>query len=393
MIEAANLLLSIVALGAFLPAFVLFLQIGAARLSAPAEKARQRRPRIAVVVPAHNESAMIARTAASIRRQLPDGARLLVVADNCSDDTALLAARAGAEVAERNDARRIGKGYALDHGVRALARSAPPDIVVFVDADCELGDGALEMLARVSDATGRPAQARYVMRLSAQAGALDRMAQFAWRMRTFLRPLGASRLGWPSQLMGTGMAFPWAVISSADLASGHITEDLKLGVDLALAGAAPVFCPEAEVVSAFPSSEAGKRTQRTRWMHGHLATIAEYVPRLLARAVSARDWTLAAMALDLSIPPLSLFAAVLALMEALTLSWLLITGSLAPFLIASASLLIAGLAIALAWRRIGRETLALRDLLAAPAYCLARIPTLLRFFTNRQIGWIRSDRS
>ena len=50
------------------------------------------------------------------------------------------------------------------------------------------------------------------------------------------------------------MAFPWDVIRSANLANGFIVEDMKLGLDLALAGHSPVFCPSATVTSTFPTS-------------------------------------------------------------------------------------------------------------------------------------------
>ena len=36
-----------------------------------------------------------------------------------------------------------------------------------------------------------------------------RVAEFAWRVNNWVRPLGLAALGLPCQLMGTGMAFPW----------------------------------------------------------------------------------------------------------------------------------------------------------------------------------------
>jgi hypothetical protein len=43
-------------------------------------------------------------------------------------------------------------------------------------------------------------------------------------------------------LMGTGMAFVWPQLAGAPLASGHLVEDMQLGLDLAAAGAPPRFC-------------------------------------------------------------------------------------------------------------------------------------------------------
>lgn len=72
--------------------------------------------RYAVVVSARNEGKVIGNLIESIKKQsypteLTD---IYVVADNCTDDTALVAQNAGATVYERNDKNRIGKGYALN---------------------------------------------------------------------------------------------------------------------------------------------------------------------------------------------------------------------------------------------------------------------------------------
>ena len=96
-------------------------------------------------MPAHNESAAIAATLEDIKAQLRAGDRLLVVADNCTDDTAAVARLSGAEVVERQDSERIGKGYALDWGLRHLDKD-PPDVVVMIDADCRLAEGAIDRL-------------------------------------------------------------------------------------------------------------------------------------------------------------------------------------------------------------------------------------------------------
>jgi cellulose synthase/poly-beta-1,6-N-acetylglucosamine synthase-like glycosyltransferase len=376
-----------------LPAVLLVVQAGAALL--PRHRSRpvfaDSGPRLAIVVPAHNESRTIQGTINSVKSHLPPGARLVVVADNCTDSTAEVALAAGADVTIRRDADRKGKGYALDHGVRLLAAD-PPDVVVFIDADCQVDSTTIETIAKLCIATQRPVQARYVMQPPAQMGLFDRLSQFAWRLKTFVRPSGAANLGWPCQLMGTGMALPWQALGAVDLASGHIAEDQKLGADLALAGKLPLFCPDVTVTSRSPAATEAKRTQRTRWEHGHLAIIAEYFPRLVARALQTRSFRLLTFALDLSIPPLSLLLISLVLIEALSLCWLLSANAIAPFLISSLALLLLVASFGFAWWRFGRDVLSLRDLLIAPAYCIVRLPSLFLFFVHRQVDWIRTDR-
>ena len=157
---------------------------------------------------------------------------MIVIADNCNDDTAAVASAAGAETIERNEPSKIGKGYALDYAVRHLALN-PPAIVISIDADCRLSNGTIDCLARTCQAARRPIQALDLMTAPAGSPINYRVAEFAWRLKNWVRPLGLSALGLPCHLMGTGMAFPWEFICSASVASGALVEDIKLGLDMA----------------------------------------------------------------------------------------------------------------------------------------------------------------
>lgn len=211
---------------------------------------------VAVIVPAHDEEDGIGATVTGIAGQLGASDRLIVVADNCTDGTAERARAAGAETIERLDPQRRGKGYALDFGVKHL-ESDPPDVVVIVDADCRLGSRAIDALVACVQLDGGAAQAFYAMTLPPDADAKRRVAAFAWIVKNEVRPTGLMALGCPCQLMGTGMAIPWAAIRRIDLATGNIVEDVKMGLDLAAARYAPRYCPGARVESDFPATERG----------------------------------------------------------------------------------------------------------------------------------------
>jgi cellulose synthase/poly-beta-1,6-N-acetylglucosamine synthase-like glycosyltransferase len=380
------------------PGGILFLQLMAAvtsrATSEQANVATSPAHALVVLMPAHDEATGISAAIAAIRTQLGPRDRLLVVADNCSDATAAVARAAGAEVTVRVDPERRGKGYALDHGVRALEIDPRglPAVVVIVDADCIVAPRALEHLARRCLASGRPVQALYLMH-APTSGALGlRIAEFAWLVKNKLRPLGGSVLGWPCQLMGTGMAFPWTLIRNAPLASGHLVEDMQLGLDLAGAGTAPVFCPQALVQSVFPSDAAGARAQRTRWEHGHLSVIASAGPMLLAHALARRDAKLAGMALDLAIPPLAALVLTLSALLVIDLAWWWLAGDLWPAGVAALALALLGAGVLAAWWHEGRQIVSWRELLGVPLYVAAKIPVYVRLFTKRQVDWVRTKR-
>lgn len=375
-----------------LPVLVLFVQVLLACLPARSLTSPQGpRPRLAVLVPAHNESSVIVATINSIRQQLLEGDRLLVVADNCSDDTAALARAAGAEVVERSNDRQRGKGYALEFGKRHLASDAP-DVMIVIDADCQLGEGALAQLALRCIESGRPTQALYLMHAPEGSGLKVRLAEFAWCVKNRVRPRGWARLGLPCPLMGSGMAFVWKDLVLIELASGHIVEDLKMGLDFCLGGKPPLFCPEALVTSYFPRSDEGLASQRTRWEHGHLGVILKDAPKLFATSLRRRNGHLLAMTLDLWVPPLALLTLVLA--AGFVLSWLVffLGATAAPAVIATAGMALLGVTVLLAWSQFGRRIIAFSALMYAPFYALKKIPLYIGFLLKRQVEWVRSKR-
>ncbi|HEY8117839.1 MAG TPA: glycosyltransferase family 2 protein [Methylophilaceae bacterium] len=349
------------------------------------------RPSIGVLVPAHNESSGIAVTLNSILYQLHACDRLLVVADNCTDDTAGIASSMGAEVIRREDAIHRGKGYALDFGVQYFADS-PPEILIIVDADCYVEAGALDTLAKQCAQAQRPIQALYLMHAGMKANLKTKVAEFAWATKNWARALGYQRLGLPCQLMGTGMAFPWELIQKAELATGHIVEDLKLGLDLAAQGYAPQFCPQARVTSLFPMNEDGVQAQRKRWEHGHLGMILRDAPQQLFRGLRTGNWRLIALVLDMCVPPLALLALLAGLfaMSVGIVCWQ--TGQVLPWVLGTIPLALLILAVLCAWAKFGRHILSLRHLTYAPIYALAKIPLYLKFLVQRQVEWVRSQR-
>lgn len=349
------------------------------------------RPRLAVVVPAHDEAALIGGTVRAILPQLLASDRLIVVADNCSDETAAVAGAAGARVIARNDTSRRGKGYALDFGIRHLSDD-PPDVVLIVDADCRVGESCIDLLARTCAGTQRPVQALYLMHAPAGAGLTGRIAEFAWILKNRVRPTGLGRLGLPCQLMGTGMAFPWRCIARADLASGHIVEDLKLGLELARDGSPAVFCPQALVTSDFPSSAEGMKSQRTRWEHGYLGVLMQDAPPMIVQSLVRRSLPLLALGLDLCVPPIALLVLLASAVWVAAALVYALEGPVGPLLTASAELTLLGCCVLIGWMRFARDVISAKSLAFAPVYALAKIPLYARFLVARQIDWVRSKR-
>ncbi|WP_027475650.1 glycosyltransferase family 2 protein [Curvibacter gracilis] len=348
--------------------------------------------RVAVLVPAHNESIHVLPTLACLKSQAAPGDRIVLIADNCSDDTAELARQTGVEVIERHDTTRRGKGFALAFGVAHL-RADPPDVVVVVDADCILSEQALPRITRLCHSTGRPVQMLNLMIAGPGAALKMRVLEFAALMKNLVRPMGSNALAQVCHLSGTGMALPWSLMSTVKLATGHIAEDMEMGISLAIAGHTPRFLPGVRVTSDFPLQSEVAKAQKTRWEHGHLKVLREDLPRLAK--VVFRTWRLdlLVLMLDLMIPPVALYALVLSVSLALSAvaAWLWPVLGGAALLLAVAALSLF-LAIGITWVRHGRELLSARELLIMPLYVLGKIPIYLAYLIGRRSGWVKTKR-
>lgn len=386
-----QLLLLIVALALFTPCAVLFVECFSASFSKTKDSQQCENIDIAVLVPAHNEADIIAQTLALLTPQLGSNDRLVVIADNCSDSTAELARNAGATVIERVDRVRRGKGYALDCGISEL-RKNPPAAVVVVDADCQIKQGSLHQLAEKAVFQQRPVQAVYLIDGPAQPTLKESISLFSFKVKNLVRPLGLARLGLPCSLTGTGMALPWAAIARTSVASNSIVEDMKLGLDLAIAKTPPILCPSVTVTAPMPPGDAAAKTQRTRWEHGHLQIIKRYCPQLLFEALFQGRLELIAIALDLAVPPLALLLSLwLAATFALTLVYA-IAGIWLPALICYISGLALLSSVLLAWFKFAQEDISFRALISFPAYILWKLPVYLKFIRSPQTEWIRTNR-
>lgn len=395
-----NALLGLAALLLLLPCTLFAFQVLVALFAPKILISPMQRPqttlRVCILMPAHNEAGGICKVLHALLPQLNADTHLLVVADNCTDNTAAIVREVAQqcpylEVIERHNTQQRGKGYALDHGVRHLA-SMPPAVVLVLDADCAIAPGSIQTLTTLCIATQRPTQSLYLMHAPSGSGAKTQLAEFAWLVKNQARPLGFHRLGLPCQLMGTGMAFTWQQISNANLGTGHIVEDMQLGVDLAMAGTPPLFCPDALVTSEFPNSALGIATQRTRWEHGHLGVIVAQVPALLWRALGHRSGALLAMALDLCVPPLALLTLLCAATFLASLALSAAGGASLPLLLSAAAsgLLLTG--VACAWFKFGRRVISFWQLAQVPVYVIKKVPLYFYFLIKRQTTWVRSKR-
>lgn len=376
-----------------IPCLFLLIECVAACLpTSPIEKDSEKRSyTVAILIPAHNEAEVIEKTLNSVLPQLQKDDRLIVIADNCEDQTAALARQRGVTVLERHNLEQRGKGYALDYAIRSL-ESAPPDVAIVIDSDMIAEPKTIDELSKMCYSTKRPVQGIDLLEPPPYPTARDTISALAFLVKNQVRATGLSRLGLPCLLCGTGMAVPWPALAHVSLASGNLVEDMQLGIDLAIAGYPTVFCEKAKVTGTFPSQEQAAKTQRTRWEHGHLKTLLTQVPRLIKAALLQQRLELFGLALDLAVPPLSFLVLLWSLSLVICLLSGIFGGIWLPFLLVSLSGLFLFLAILIAWFNFGRSTISGKALLSIPFYLVWKIPLYFAFLFRPETQWIKTQR-
>ena len=327
-------------------------------------------------MPAHNEESTIGGVLEKLKDILNGRVRLLVVADNCTDETARIVRSCGYDVIERQNVSARGKGYALDFG-REFLRQDPPECVVIFDADCETDSASIRDLSRHSLKLGLPVQARYVMRADRTASPIVQISNFAFWLKNAVRQGGVNRMGGAALLTGTGMAFPWTLFEKLPLATSNIVEDLALSIYLTETGSASVYLDQALVTSAAAGQQA-TLSQRTRWEHGFLAMAREYSLKALWQGVTGFNRKLFQLGLHLTVAPITFLFSVSAMVAVVTGMIGIFTENYMPFLSIAVMLLIATFTVFAAWVSGGKNWLAGQVLRKLPLYILWKVPVYLK---------------
>lgn len=326
--------------------------------------------RFLVLVPAHNEEAVIGRTLAAIRADMRDRDRLLVVADRCTDRTADIARAHGAEVLERPPDAEPGRGPARQAGLDH-ARDWEWDAVAMIDADSVIEPGYFDacerMLARGHAALQARSESAPGTTLAAQAG----LASFALQGVTI--PRGRARLGLPVRLRGTGMVLRRELIEQFRFRA-TASEDLWLGLDLWNRGVRAAHVDSARLRSEAASTWRVASAQKLRNEAGRMGAARAFLGQLLRR----RDIASLEAAWYLASPPFAIAA--LLLIAATAVSLALHNAGLAILDAALLGLLAADLVLALALSRAPARTWA--AVLAAPWVMLWKLGIQLLALTD-----------
>ena len=267
---------------------VLYLAVSLLRRRGEQQPARPGRlRRYAALISARNEEAVIGQLIASLKAQ-DYPAELLdiyVVADNCTDDTAGAAQRAGATVFRRFDRIRVGKGYALDHLLKTLEKEGKGEdyegYFIF-DADNIVDPAFVREMNKTFGEGDWAAVTGY--RNSKNFGDNWISAAYSiWFLRE-ARFLNTARqaLGLTCHVSGTGFLLSAREVRENGGWPFHLlTEDIEFSARCAVAGKKIGYCDKAVIYDEQPTSFRQSWDQRLRWSEGFFQVCGKYGPDLL----------------------------------------------------------------------------------------------------------------
>jgi 1,2-diacylglycerol 3-beta-glucosyltransferase len=344
-----------------------------------------------ILIPAHNEAAGITEAVHSVLSidWPPDRFKVVVVADNCTDATAELAKKAGAEVLIRDDKELRGKGYALTYAFRDSRSRGWAQAVVIIDADSRVSPNLLEAMAARLERGEQAVQVHY--------GVSNVHA--SWRTRLMAIALGAfhkvrsrarERLGLSCGIRGNGWGVTHSLLEQVPFERFSLAEDVDFGIDLGMRGIRIAYADEAWCDGEMVSGGTNAQSQRRRWEEGRVDILMRRTLPLLKRAVTIPSLICMDLAIDLLVLPLSYVA-----LSAVLLSfagWLLVpAGSISAWLwLGPLCCITLALYVLRGWQLSNTGTRGLLDLLRAPFFLFWKLAVIFR--RKRTTEWVRTNR-
>jgi cellulose synthase/poly-beta-1,6-N-acetylglucosamine synthase-like glycosyltransferase len=369
-------------LAAFLPLFYLLLTLLAPLLRQQATSQTKAQRKIAIIIPAHNESLLIADTVSNMWLQnYPKEAMcVLVIADNCTDDTASLARQAGARVLERH--KNPGKGQGLHEALDLLLKEEWAAFLV-VDADSHLHPDTLTEINIALESGSQAIQIRYGV-LNPEQSLRTRAMELSTASFNALRPLGKSVFGISAGINGNGFCITRDTALRVPYLAHSIVEDIEYHMHLLRAGLRVDFLDHVWVKAQMPIGGPGANVQRVRWERGRIITIKNYAPALLRSLLAGNRRAIDGL-IDVLMPPVSLV--LLCLIPAL------LFGQGIAFQVGIAGVLILAMHYFIAAVRYGNIAWFFMLMAYIPWYIVWKTWVVIKsLLTERNLPWLRTDR-
>ncbi len=288
--------------------------------------------RLAIVIPAHDEQSLIARTIRSVQAADAQGSNraehapstIYVVAHNCTDQTAQVAEHCAATVVKLDSPG--GKPAALRAGF-ARALSDGCQAVLILDADSVVSLNLIQAVQAALAAGASAAQCRYEQRwpLDSEPTLAQRLRVLAFRGMNVVRGRGRAALGFSAGIFGNGFVLTAETLRQVPYRANTIAEDIEYHAALVASGRSVAWIEQAQVIAELAPTGEARKTQQARWEGGRLRVALSAAPRLIRPSLRGSRSSIEAFLAVASLPfSLAILAVLLCL--ALPLPWVRLYG-------------------------------------------------------------------
>ena len=235
------------------------------------------------IIPAHNEEIVVGNLIASLQKQNypKDLYDIYVIADNCTDNTAEVARKAGAIVYERFDEEHKTKGYALDWFLKQkIEENAPYDAFCIFDADNIVDVDFLKNMNKKLCQGEEVVQGYRDIKNPTDSWVSAGYAIFYWTMNRFYH-LARYNLGLSPLINGTGFMVKFDLVKPTNgFDTVTLTEDIEFSLKTIISGKKLGWATDAIVYDEQPTSFKQSWSQRSRWTVGHMQCLKTYTGQL-----------------------------------------------------------------------------------------------------------------
>jgi len=242
-------------------------------------------PRVAVVVPAWNEGAVIARTLDRlVELEYPaDRLRIYVVDDASTDATPEIVRGKALEHPEavfhlRRETGGEGKATTINHGLRVIRAEDWYEAILIIDADVILTRDALRTMTRRLADPEVGAVSAYIKEGSEPASYLNRFVAFEYITAQAAARRAQNVLGVQACLAGGSQLFTREALEAigGEIDTATLAEDTATTFKIQLIGKRVVFEPNAIVWAEEPREVEGLWKQRLRWGRGNVQVTLKF---------------------------------------------------------------------------------------------------------------------
>lgn len=295
--------------------------------------------RVTVIIPAHDEAQRLPGTIDALRLQTHPADRIVVVADNCTDETPGIAHAAGLTVITTRDNRGRKAGALNQALARLLPATTPRDLLLVMDADTRICPEFIEVAVHHMESDGDVAAVGGIFMGEPIPGVLPQLQRNEFVR--YSRQIRA-RKGRVSVLTGTATLFRASVLEEVAEERGQvlpgtrgkvyderaITEDNELTLAVKALGHHVTSPDQCEVTTELMPSLTSLWAQRLRWQRGALENLSEYGFGAATARYWCQQWGIAYGSVALATSLLALIA-VPVLLDSWTILpfWMLVTAA------------------------------------------------------------------